>query len=56
MSVRQELNIQEDDFLMVYSGRVNKEKGIDVLIDALILLKDVPKIKLLVIGGSFFRQ
>jgi len=53
-SVRQELNIQEDDFLMVYSGRVNKEKGIDVLIDALILLKDVPKIKLLVIGGSFF--
>jgi len=53
-SVRQELNIQEDDFLMVYSGRVNKEKGIDVLIDALILLKDSHKIKLLVIGGSFF--
>ena len=44
----------DDDFVMVYSGRINKEKGVAELIDAMIHLQDVPQIKLLVMGSSFF--
>lgn len=51
---RQQIGFAEDDFVMVYSGRINKEKGVSELIDAMLLLKDTPKIKLMIIGGSFF--
>ena len=51
---RQQIGFEENDFVMVYSGRVNKEKGVSELIDAMLLLKDVPKIKLMIIGGTFF--
>ena len=51
---RQQMGLVEDDFVMVYSGRINKEKGVSELIDAMLLLKDYPKIKLIIIGGSFF--
>lgn len=42
------------DFLMVFSGRVTQEKGIMELIDAMLLLKDKPNIKLMIIGSSFY--
>lgn len=48
------LDLNEDDFVVVYSGRLTKEKGIKELLEAFLLLKDYPKIKLLVIGGSFY--
>lgn len=48
------LGLNEDDFVVVYSGRLTKEKGIKELLEAFLLLKDYPKIKLLVIGGSFY--
>lgn len=51
---RKELGIFEDDFVVVYSGRINKDKGVSELIDAILLLRDMPKIKLLIIGGTFF--
>ena len=51
---RQQMGLVEDDFVMVYSGRINKEKGVSELIDTMLLLKDYPKIKLIIIGGSFF--
>lgn len=51
---REEVGFSKGDFVMVYSGRINKDKGVSELIDAMILLKDVPDIKLMVIGGSFF--
>ena len=51
---RQQLGFDDNDFLMVYSGRINKEKGISELLDAMLLLKNEYKIKLLIIGGSFF--
>ena len=51
---RQQIGFAEDDFVMVYSGRINKEKGVSELIDAMLLLKDIRKIKLMIIGGSFF--
>ena len=46
--------LNNDDFLLVYSGRVNREKGIMELLEAIDLLKEKPHIKLMVIGSSFF--
>ena len=51
---RKDVGFYDDDFVMVYSGRINKEKGVSELIDAMLQLKDYPNIKLMVIGGSFF--
>ena len=51
---RTDLGFKADDFILVYSGRINKDKGISELIDAMLLLQDEPHIKLLVIGSTFF--
>jgi glycosyltransferase involved in cell wall biosynthesis len=51
---RKDVGFTDDDFVMVYSGRINKEKGVAELIDAMHLLKGHPNIKLMIIGGSFF--
>lgn len=51
---REEMGLSAGDFTMVFSGRVNKEKGIMELIEAMNQLKDYPQIKLLVIGSSFY--
>jgi glycosyltransferase involved in cell wall biosynthesis len=51
---RSQLGLDDDDFVIVYSGRMNAEKGIAELVEALRLLRGQPKIKLLVVGGSFF--
>ncbi len=45
---------RNDDFVMIFSGRITKEKGIMELIEAMNILKDYNNIKLLVIGSSFF--
>lgn len=51
---RKEMGFSENDFVMVYSGRINKEKGVSELIDAMLFLIEYPTIKLMIIGGSFF--
>ena len=51
---RKSIDFSEEDLVIVYSGRINKEKGVSELIDAMLLLKDFPKIKLMIIGGTFF--
>ena len=51
---RSALGLQADDFVVVYSGRLTKEKGIKELLETFLLLKDYEKIKLLIIGGSFY--
>ena len=51
---RQQIGFDDNDFVMVYSGRIYKEKGVSELIDAMLLLKDMPNIKLMIIGGTFF--
>jgi len=48
------IGLSNDDFLLVFSGRVNREKGIMELIEAMNQLTNYPKIKLLVIGSSFY--
>lgn len=51
---RQELGLSEDDFVIVYSGRVNKDKGVSELIDAIFCLKETIPLKLMIIGGTFY--
>lgn len=42
------------DFVLIYSGRITKEKGIMQLIEAMNMLDNYPNIKLMVIGSTFF--
>ncbi len=49
--LREELNIRENDFVLLFIGRVVKDKGIDELIEAFnILNKKYKNIKLLIVG------
>ena len=51
---RNDLQLKDTDFVMLFSGRVTQEKGIMELIEAMTRLKDYKDIKLLVIGSSFY--
>ena len=51
---REDIGLIPEDFVLVFSGRMNLEKGILELIKAMNIIKDKKNIKLLVIGGSFF--
>ncbi|MCR5513154.1 MAG: glycosyltransferase [Prevotella sp.] len=63
---REAIGLSKDDFVIVYSGRLNEEKGILPLVEAIGTLTDIPRLKLLVVGASsygndseptpFFRQ
>lgn len=48
------VGFSETDFVLVFSGRLNKDKGIDKLIEAMLLLRDLPNIKLMILGSTFF--
>ncbi len=49
---RKNFNLSEDDFIVVYTGRIEPVKGVKELLDAFSLLSDYKKIKLLIIGGG----
>jgi glycosyltransferase involved in cell wall biosynthesis len=51
---RMTIGFSKEDFIISFSGRINKDKGVAELIDAILMLKDEPNIKLMVIGGTFF--
>ena len=51
---RECLGLSKDDFILLYSGRINKDKGVSELIEAMLLLKKCPNIKLLILGSTFF--
>lgn len=51
---RTEIGLSKEDFVIEYSGRINKDKGVSELIDAMLKLHDKPNIKLMIIGSSFF--
>ena len=53
---REMVGFSVNDFVIVYCGRINQEKGISELIEAMIQFKDIPQIKLLVLGSSFFNN
>lgn len=51
---RDKIGLSEKDFVIVYSGRINKNKGVSELIDAMLMLNDKSDIKLMIIGSTFF--
>lgn len=49
--IRKELNIKQDDFVIFFNGRINKTKGVDLLLNAFELLqKNNQNLKLLLVG------
>lgn len=52
MYTRKKWGLDDNDFIVVYAGRLMPIKGIRELLQAFILLKDYPDIKLLVVGGN----
>jgi glycosyltransferase involved in cell wall biosynthesis len=51
---KESFGFSDNDFVLIYSGRLNKEKGISQLIDAMLELDDLPNIKLMILGSTFF--
>ena len=51
---RSQMGFTDDDFIMVFSGRVTPEKGVRELIEAITRLKDHSRMKLLIIGSPFY--
>ncbi|MEQ8155645.1 MAG: glycosyltransferase family 4 protein [Clostridiaceae bacterium] len=51
---RNKLNISQNDFLLIFVGRISKEKGVDHVIKALHLLKH-KNVKLIIVGNTFNR-
>ena len=51
---RDDLGLLQNDFILLYSGRINKDKGVSELVEAMLKLKEHPEIKLLILGSSFF--
>lgn len=53
---REQLGIKKQDFLVIFTGRLVKDKGIKELLLAMKELKDKKEIKLLVIGSEDFSK
>lgn len=51
---RKKYNIQEDEVVILFSGRITKEKGIKELINAINKIDQNLKYKLCIVGGSWY--
>lgn len=51
--LKKKLNLYEDDFIVVFVGRIIKEKGVKQLLNSILSIKN-EKIKLLIIGSTNF--
>ena len=51
---RESLGLSQNDFVLIFSGRINKDKGVSELIDVMLKLKNMSSIKLLILGSTFF--
>lgn len=54
MQMRESLNLKESDFVVLFAGRLIKEKGILPLVQAFQKLSNYPDIKLLVVGSKWY--
>ncbi len=52
--IRNELGFRNDDFIVVFSGRIIPEKGVKEFIMAYSYLSFLPNLKFLILGGAFF--
>lgn len=51
---REQLGFKKSDYVIIYSGRIIREKGVLELIQAIKVLNDFKNIKLLIVGASFY--
>lgn len=51
---RQTLPLYDDDFVIVYSGRLTEDKGILPLIKAIKQTQEIPHLKLMIVGASSY--
>lgn len=51
---RSRINLSDEDFIVFFSGRLTKEKGILELIKAIKIIKTIPHLKLIIAGASFY--
>lgn len=55
-SLKKKYGILEDEVIILFTGRLQKSKGIDVLLEAFIEMSDKFNSKLLIVGGSAFKD
>ena len=55
-SLREKYGLAEDDFVILFSGRLTKEKGVLELINAFKEFKSINNIRLLIVGSNWFSQ
>lgn len=53
---RKDFGFSPDDFIIAFSGRMTKDKGIAELFNAIFQLQDYPQIKLMALGSNFFEN
>lgn len=52
---RKKISVNDDDFILLFTGRLEWRKGIGTLIHAANILKnEIPKLKVLIIGGKIY--
>lgn len=51
---RETVGLKKEDFVIVFSGRLTKEKGILELVQSMVLLSNIPNMKLLIVGASAY--
>ena len=55
--IKKKYNIKNDEYVFIFVGRIVPEKGVEELIDSFLqLYKTNKKVKLLLIGNSFFKN
>lgn len=52
--IRNQYNIQDEDFVIVFAGRLQEYKGIKQLIEAVNLCRSISDLKLLIVGSNTF--
>lgn len=52
--LRKRFDIEEDEYVILYSGRIAPEKGVLELVNAIVNLPEDMKVRCIVVGGSWF--
>jgi glycosyltransferase involved in cell wall biosynthesis len=53
-AARKALNLSDDDYILLFVGRLEWRKGAATLISALRYLKDIDNVKIVIVGGQIF--
>lgn len=55
-AIRAELNLDSESLFIGVVTRITPEKGVHLLVEAIAMLKRLPQVKLLVVGGPYFSE